>query len=89
MRPTASNRLCPTQQCLGFDYDEGHKEQSITALAGIPLLAQAFRSLGLPASVKRNVSSNSDLRWNRASRPSPCCQNSKPGIGFRLATFYS
>jgi hypothetical protein len=41
---------------LGFEYDEGHKDQSITALAGIPLLVQAFRSLGLPGSVKRNVS---------------------------------
>ena len=45
----------PTQQGLSFEYDEGHSEQSITALAGIPLLVQAFRSLGLPASVKRNV----------------------------------
>src|SRR5579862_4847733 len=46
----------PTQQALGFSYDEGHAEQGITAMAGIPLLVQAFRSLGLPASVKRNVS---------------------------------
>src|ERR1700720_4894603 len=46
----------PSQQGLGFEYDEGHKEQNITALAGIPLLVQAFRSLGLPASVRRNVS---------------------------------
>ena len=52
----ASNQRTPTQQGLGFEYDEGHKEQSITALAGIPLLVQAYRSLGLPASVKRNVS---------------------------------
>jgi hypothetical protein len=51
-----SDRFSPTQQALGFDYDEGHKEQSLTALVGIPLLVQAFRSLGLPASVKRNVS---------------------------------
>src|ERR1700726_1290828 len=56
MRPMASNRPSPTQQGLGFEYDEGHKDQSITALAGIPVLIQAFRSLGLPASVKRNVS---------------------------------
>ena len=52
----ASNRRSPTQPGLGFDYDEGHQEQSITALAGIPVLVQAFRSLGLPGSVKRNVS---------------------------------
>lgn len=56
MRPMASNRPSPTQQSLGFEYDEGHKDQRITALAGIPLLVQAFRSLGLPGSVKRNVS---------------------------------
>ena len=56
MRPMASNRRSPTQPGLGFDYDEGHQEQSITALAGIPLLVQAFRSLGLPANVKRTVS---------------------------------
>ena len=52
----ASNRPSPTQQGLGFEYDEGHKDQGITALAGIPVLIQAFRSLGLPSSVKRNVS---------------------------------
>jgi hypothetical protein len=46
----------PTQQPLGFDYDEGHGEQGLTALAGIPLLVQAFRSLDLPRSVQRNVS---------------------------------
>jgi hypothetical protein len=51
----ATDTPSPTQQALGFEYDEGHGEQSLTALAGIPLLVQAFRSLGLPASVKRNV----------------------------------
>ena len=56
MRAMAANLPSPTQQGLGFEYDEGHKEQNITALAGIPLLVQAFRSLGLPASVRRNVS---------------------------------
>jgi hypothetical protein len=56
MMPMRANRPSPTQQPLGFEYDEGHTEQNITALAGIPLLIQAFRSLGLPASVKRNVS---------------------------------
>jgi hypothetical protein len=50
-----SREQSPTQRPLGFAYDEGHAEQGITALAGIPLLVQAFRSLGLPASVKRNV----------------------------------
>lgn len=45
----------PAQQGLGFDYDEGHAEQGLTALAGMPLLLQAFRSLDLPRSVGRNV----------------------------------
>jgi hypothetical protein len=46
----------PTELPLGFDYDEGHGEQGLTALAGVPLVVQAFRSLALPASVQRNVS---------------------------------
>jgi hypothetical protein len=46
----------PAQQGLGFDYEEGHAEQGLTALAGIPVLLQAFRSLDLPRSVARNVS---------------------------------
>jgi len=50
----ASERVSPAQQPLGFDYDEGH-EQNLTALAGIPLLLQAFRSLDLPRSVARLV----------------------------------
>src|SRR5260370_5968201 len=50
-----SERVSPTQQPLGFDYDEGHSEQNLTALAGIPLLVQAFRSLDLPRSVGRHV----------------------------------
>jgi len=56
IRPMVSKRPSPTQQGLVFEYDEGHLDQNITALAGIPILVQAFRSLGLPASVKRNVS---------------------------------
>jgi hypothetical protein len=48
-------RFSPAQQPLGFEYDEGHAEQGLTALAGIPLLLQAFRSLDLPRSVERNV----------------------------------
>jgi hypothetical protein len=50
------DRQSPTQQALGFDYDEGHAEQGLTALAGIPVLLQAFRSLDLPRSVERHVS---------------------------------
>jgi hypothetical protein len=46
----------PDATTLGFDYDEGHAEQGLTALAGIPVLLQAFRSLDLPRSVERHVS---------------------------------
>jgi len=41
---------------LGFDDDEGHAEQGLTGLAGIPVLLQAFGSLDLPRSVARHVS---------------------------------
>ena len=51
-----SERGHRVQQGLGFDYDEGHGEQGLTALAGMPVLLQAFRSLDLPRSVRRNVS---------------------------------
>lgn len=50
-----ANPSSPTELALGFDYDEGHVDQGLTALAGIPVLVQAFRSLALPASVQRNV----------------------------------
>ena len=49
-------RRSPTQRALGFDYDEGHAEEGLTALAGIPVFLQAFRSLDLPRSVGRHVS---------------------------------
>lgn len=49
-------RFFPAQRGLGFEYDEGHTEQGLTGLAGIPVLLQAFRSLDLPRSVQRNVS---------------------------------
>ena len=51
-----AERQSRRQQPLGFDYEEGHGEQGLTALAGIPVLLQAFRSLDLPRSVARNVS---------------------------------
>src|SRR6202521_5384280 len=51
----SSERVSPAQQPLGFDYDEGHREQNLTALAGMPLLLQAFRSLDLARSVERHV----------------------------------
>ncbi len=41
-RPTPS----PTELPLPFVYDEQAEEENITALGGMPLLLQAFRSLG-------------------------------------------
>jgi hypothetical protein len=52
----SQERLSPAQAPLGFDYAEGHADQGLTALAGIPLLLQAFRSLDVPRSVQRHVS---------------------------------
>ena len=45
----------PTEQPLPFTYDDQPGEEVLTALGGVPLLLQAFRSLGVGASVKRNV----------------------------------
>jgi Transposase DDE domain group 1 len=42
------------EQKLPFEYDF-EQQENLTALAGVPLLVQAFRSLGGPGSVKRNV----------------------------------
>ncbi len=40
-----------------FALDPEPASETLTALGGIPLLVQAFRSLGLPASVERQVRS--------------------------------
>ena len=45
----------PAEQPLPFIYDDQPGEEVLTALGGVPLLLQAFRSLGVGASVKRNV----------------------------------
>jgi hypothetical protein len=45
----------PTESPLLFKIDPEPAPETLTALGGIPLLVQAFRSLGLPASVKRQV----------------------------------
>ncbi len=45
----------PTESPLLFEIDPEPAPESLTALGGIPLLVQAFRSLGLPGSVKRHV----------------------------------
>ena len=45
----------PTESPLLFAIDPEPAPETLTALGGIPLLVQAFRSLGLPASVQRQV----------------------------------
>ena len=45
-----------TEQPLPFSYDEEAVEEGVTALGGIPLLVQTFRSLAVGGSVKRHVS---------------------------------
>jgi len=45
----------PTESPLLFAIDPEPAAETLTALGGIPLLVQAFRSLGLPASVQRHV----------------------------------
>jgi len=45
----------PTESPLPFELDPQPVEETLTALGGIPLVVQAFRSLGLPASVREQV----------------------------------
>jgi hypothetical protein len=45
----------PTESPLLFQIDPEPAPESLTALGGIPLVVQAFRSLGLPASVQRHI----------------------------------
>jgi hypothetical protein len=45
----------PTESSLLFEIDPEPAPESLTALGGMPLVVQAFRSLGLPGSVKRHV----------------------------------
>ena len=45
----------PTESPLLFDLDPEPLEETLTALGGMPLVVQAFRSLGLPQSVKDHV----------------------------------
>src|SRR5258706_15883963 len=45
----------PTESPLLFEVDPQPLEEALTALAGIPLVVQAFRSLGLPGSVQQHV----------------------------------
>jgi hypothetical protein len=45
----------PSESSLLFEMDPEPAPESLTALGGMPLVVQAFRSLGLPGSVKRQV----------------------------------
>ena len=45
----------PTESPLLFEVDPQPLEETLTALGGIPLVVQAFRSLGLPGSVQQHV----------------------------------
>ena len=45
----------PTESPLLFEIDDEPLEETLTALGGVPLVVQAFRSLGVPASVREHV----------------------------------
>jgi hypothetical protein len=45
----------PTESPLLFDIDPEPILETLTALGGVPLLVQTFRSLGLPAQVREHV----------------------------------
>ena len=44
----------PTESPLLFEFDPKPAEEMLTALGGLPLVVQAFRSLGLPG-ISNNV----------------------------------
>ena len=48
-------RPSPTESPLLFELDPEPLQETLTALGGIPLVVQAFRSLGLPGSVQQHV----------------------------------
>src|ERR1035437_3267893 len=45
----------PTESDFLFEIDAEPASESLTSWGGVPLLGRAYRSLGLPASVQRNV----------------------------------
>src|SRR5260370_38270079 len=45
----------PTESPVLFEFDPKPAEEVLTALGGLPLVVQAFRSLGLPGRVKQHV----------------------------------
>ena len=55
MTKPKERRVSPTESPLLFELDPHPIEETLTALGGIPLVVQAFRSLGLPQSVREHV----------------------------------
>ena len=45
----------PTESPLLFEFDSQPAEEMLTALRGLPLVVRAFRSMGLPGSVKQHL----------------------------------
>ena len=45
----------PTESPLLFEIDDEPLEETLTAWGGVPLVVQALRSLGVPASVRQHV----------------------------------
>jgi len=50
-----ARRPSPTESPLLFEIDPEPLPETLTALGGVPLLVQTFRSLGLPAKVREHV----------------------------------
>ena len=50
-----SKRPSPTESPLLFEIDPEPLTETLTAWGGVPLVVQAFRSLAVPASIKRHV----------------------------------
>ncbi len=48
-------KVSPTERAMLFEIDPEPVTEALTALGGLPLLAQAFRSLGVGGSVKEHV----------------------------------
>jgi hypothetical protein len=48
-------KASPTESSLLFEIDPEPAPELLTALGGMPLVVQAFRSLGLPGSIQRQV----------------------------------
>src|SRR5919109_4101032 len=50
-----NDKPSPTESPLLFEIDPEPLSEAVTAMAGVPLVVQAFRSLGLAESVKQHV----------------------------------